>query len=129
MRLPVVIALLAGFAAASAFAKLPPPSDDAKAKVAEAAAKSAWDDKVGAYQLCAAMDRSAQFYRASAKEAGQEAPPAVATPPCADPGPYASAAPAVAKPLEASGAHSPPETATSPPGSNATAAEISGQRK
>jgi hypothetical protein len=129
MRLPVVIAMLAAFAAASAFAKLPAPSDEAKAKAAEAAAKSAWADQVGAYQLCTAMDRIAQFYRTSAKEAAQEAPPAVATPPCAEPGPYASAASAVAKPLEASGAHSPPGTVTSPPGSKATAAEISGQRK
>ena len=129
MRLPVVIAMLAAFAAASAFAKLPAPSDEAKAKAAEAAAKSAWADQVGAYQLCTAMDRIAQFYRTSAKEAAQEAPPAVETTPCADPGPFASAAPAEAKPLEASGAHSPPGTATSPPGSKATAAEISGQRK
>jgi hypothetical protein len=42
------------------------------------------------------------------------APAAVTTPPCADPGPFAYAPPEQ-KPLEASGAHSPPATASSPP--------------
>jgi hypothetical protein len=129
MRLPVVIAVLVGFGAASAFAKLPPLSDEAKAKATDAAAKSAWTDKVGVYQLCVAMDRSAQFYRTSAKDAGQEVAPAVATPPCAEPDPFTPATPAAAKPLEASGAHSPPGMATSPPSSNATSAQITGARK
>jgi hypothetical protein len=43
-----------------AFAKLPPPSDEAKAKAAETAAKAAWTDKVGLYQLCKSMDLVAE---------------------------------------------------------------------
>lgn len=119
--------------AAPAFAKLPPLSDEAKAKAAETAAKTAWSDKVGGYQLCQAMNRAAEHYRSTAKTNGQEAPAAVETPACADPGafvsPAAAAAAAASKPLEAAGAHSPTTMATSPPSSKAAAAEIQGQPK
>jgi hypothetical protein len=118
--------------AANASAKLPPLSDDAKAKAAAAAAKTAWTDKVGAYQLCRAMDRAAEHYRKDAKAAGKEAPAAVDTPACADPGPFVApvvAAASAAPPIEAAGAHSPPKTATAPPSSNATAAELQGKAK
>jgi hypothetical protein len=104
-----------------AVAKLPPLSDDAKAKAAEAAAKTAHGDKVGAYQLCQSMDRVATKYFADAKREGREAKPAVATPPCSDPGQF-TLTPVAAKPLEAAGAHSPPGTAVSPPNTNAPAA-------
>lgn len=127
MRFAVVSALLAGLLAAPAFAALPAPSPEAKAKAAEAAAKSAWADKVGAYQLCAVEDRIADTYRKNAIAAGKDVPPEAQMAACANPGPYAAAAASpAAKPLEASGAHSPAATAVSPPGSNATAAEISG---
>ena len=104
-----------------AFAKLPALSDDAKAKAAEAAAKTAHGDKVGSYQLCQSMDRVAAKYFADAKKDAREVKPAVATPPCTDPGQFALT-PAAAKPLEAAGAHSPPATAVSPPGAKAPAA-------
>ena len=130
MRAVVVPALIvAALLAAPAFAKLPAPSDEAKAKAAEAAAKTAWSDKVGAYQLCRAMDRAAEHYRKTAKQDGKGAPAAVETPSCADPGPFAAAPVVAAKPLEAAGAHSPATMATSPPGSKATAAELQGQPK
>ena len=96
----------------------------AEAKAAEAAAKSAWTEKVAAYQLCQAQDRVAAKYRSGAMSAGKATLTPMTTAPCADPGPYA--APMAAKPLEASGAHSPPETAKAPPSANATAAEIAG---
>ena len=119
--------LLLGLAAALAQAKLPPVSPEAQAKADEAKAKTAWTDKVGTYKLCLAMDRVAANYR---KGAGASAPEPVATAPCADPGPYvAAAAASSAKPLEASGAHSPPETATAPPGSQATQAQQQGHKK
>ncbi len=38
--------------AGSAWAKLPAPSDEAKAKAAEAAAKTAHNGKVDAFKLC-----------------------------------------------------------------------------
>ena len=113
--------------AAPAFAKLPPLSEEAKAKAAETAAKSAWSDKVGAYQLCQAMNRAAEHYRNTAKTTGQEAPAAVETPACTDPGAFVPSVPAA--PLEAAGAHSPTTMATSPPNSNAAAAEVQGQPK
>ena len=122
-RLALVIAcvLSTGLAPDVAFGKLPALSDDAKAKAAEAAVKSAWTDKVGAYQLCQSMDRVAAKYQADAKKAGQEVKPAVATPPCSDPGQFVLT-PVAAKPLEAAGAHSPPGTAVSPPNTKAPAA-------
>jgi len=48
-------------------AKLPAPQldDAAKAKAAEAAAKTAWQAKVDAFQLCKAQDRVAAAYRKS----------------------------------------------------------------
>lgn len=131
MRL--AIALIAAIFATPVCAKLPPPTDEDKAKAAEAAAKAAWNDKLGLYQLCAAMDRTADAYRKSIKAAGKPVPVPVATPPCVDPGPYASyasqPAPVAAKPLEAAGAHSPPGPAVSPPSTKATAAEIAGGTK
>lgn len=68
-----------------AFAKLPAPSDEAKAKAAEAAAKAAWTNKVGAFQLCKAQDRAVAHYL---KTSGKGAAPAST---CADPGPYVPA--------------------------------------
>jgi hypothetical protein len=82
------LATLIGLAAASVAAKLPAPSDEAKAKTAATAAKTAWTDKVSAYQLCQAMNRVADGYRKDAKAAGRETQPAVETPACADPGAF-----------------------------------------
>jgi hypothetical protein len=132
MRLSVVvIAAATSLAAGAALAKLPAPSDEAKAKAAETANKAAWSDKVAAYQLCQSMDRVATTYRGRAVGAGKSASAPEQTPPCADPGPYAAlqVTPAASKPLEASGAHSPPGTATSPPSNKATSAEMTGPRK
>jgi hypothetical protein len=117
---PVVV--LAGLLALTvgAYAKFPPPSDEAKAKAAETAAKTAHTGKVADFQLCKSMDKVADGYRTSARKAGKAASAPTATPPCADPGPFvytpaapasgaapvaaaaaASAAPASAKPTAA----------------------------
>jgi hypothetical protein len=90
--------------AASVHAKLPPPSDEAKAKAAEAAAKTAHGNKVSAFQLCKSMDRTAAAYQAQAKKDGKAVKPADASATaCADPGPFVytpapPAAPAAAAP-------------------------------
>jgi len=97
---------VAALSAAPAWAKLPPPSDEAKAKAAEAAAKTAWSGKVDAYALCKSMDVVAARYHADAKKAGKEVKPPVATPPCADPGPFVYT-PAVATPATAAPAAAP----------------------
>ena len=98
-----------------ALAKLPPLSDEARAKAAETAAKTAWNGKVAAYQLCEVQDKIAASYLASAKAAGKDVSSAAPGPACADPGAFAYTPPEAAKPLEAAGAHSPPATAASPP--------------
>jgi hypothetical protein len=104
-------------------AKLPALNDEAKAKAAETAAKTAWSGKVDNYALCKSQDKVAARYAQSAKASGKDVKAAVATPPCADPGPFvytaavAAAAPAAsaAKPVESAGAHSPTPTAAAPP--------------
>lgn len=72
--------------AGTAFAKLPAPSDEAKAKSAETAAKAAHAGKVGAFQLCKAQDRVAARTNKAAKPAGKAAATAST---CTDPGPFA----------------------------------------
>ncbi len=121
-----VLCLASGFA----LAKLPPPSDEAKAKAAETAAKAAHGDKVAGFQLCKAMDRVAAVYQGEARKAGKDVKP-TATPACADPGQFAAVTPppGVVKPLEAAGAHSPPQTATSPPSTKTPAAEQAPAKK
>lgn len=116
----LLIAITLGAAAAAAGAKLPPLSEDAKAKAAEAAAKTAYGTKLADFQLCKAMERVAARYAADATKSGKAVKP-TETPACNDPGPFAYKPPEP-KPLEASGAHSPPATATSPPSTTAPAA-------
>jgi hypothetical protein len=79
----VLLALMAG----TAQAKLPALSDEAKAKAAETAAKTAWSNKVADYQLCKSQDKVAAAHVAQAKKDGKPVTP-VATPACADPGPF-----------------------------------------
>jgi hypothetical protein len=106
----LLIALLGMSLAGPVLAKLPPLSPEAQAKADETKQKTAWSDKVAAYQLCQAQDRVAAAYRkakgaqpkaqaaaapADAAAAGAAAPAASAAPaipPCQDPGPYVVAA-------------------------------------
>jgi hypothetical protein len=89
MKRIVTLSLLT-LAFGAALAKLPAPvlSDEAKAKAAEAAAKTAHGNKVADFQLCKSMERVAVRYQAEAKKAGKEVKPPTETPPCADPGPF-----------------------------------------
>jgi hypothetical protein len=100
-----IVAITAAMLAGSVWAKLPAPSDEAKEKAALAAAKTAWSDKVSAYQTCQSMNRVADSYRKTAKAAGKPASAPVATPACADPGPFvppvAAAAPVAPAAAEA----------------------------
>jgi hypothetical protein len=97
-RMAALLPVLATSLCASvASAKLPPPSDEVKAKAAEAAAKTAHADKVAAYEVCKSMDKVAAQYFAAARKAGKQANPALATPPCADPGPFVYKPAATAK--------------------------------
>lgn len=94
-----VTALTALAFVGNALAKLPAPSDEAKAKAAEAAAKAAHAGKVDAFQLCKAQDRVAARTNKAVKPAVKDAKGA-ATPAstCVDPGTfvYTPAAPASA---------------------------------
>lgn len=97
-----------------AFAKLPAPvlTDEAKAKAAEAKAKTAWTGKVDAYKLCKSQDKVVAHYKKvplpkEAKPAkGAASAPAGA---CVDPGPfvYTPEAPAAAQVVPAASAAEP----------------------
>lgn len=98
MSLRHILLALTGLAmTVSAAAKLPPLSDEAKAKAAEAAAKTAHGNKVADFQLCKSMEKVATRYAAEAGKAGKATTP-TPTPACADPGPFSppGAAPAAA---------------------------------
>lgn len=95
----VLAALL--LAAGAAQAKLPPPSDEAKAKAAEAAAKAAYGAKVDNYKTCLSAEKAAAHYFKTHPGAAKP----TSAPACADPGPFvppatanASGAPAAAAP-------------------------------
>jgi hypothetical protein len=111
----VLLLAASALLAASSFAKIPAPvlSDEAKAKAAEAAAKTAYNGKVDSYKLCLSMEKTSAHYYKTAQAAGKTTKPATATPPCADPGAFvypppaapaaaaAPAAPAAAVPVAA----------------------------
>lgn len=114
----VLLALSALLMAGSVLAKLPAPSEEAKAKAAEAAAKTAHGNKIADFQLCNSREKTAaHYYRTNGKD--KAAP--MATPACVDPGAYKpaeltaaapAAAPAGAAPAAASAAK--PTTAPAP---------------
>lgn len=106
-----------------ASAKLPAPSDEAKAKAAEAAAKTAWTGKVDGYKLCLSQDKVVAHYKKvpAVKEAKSPAKTAsaVASAPvgCVDPGPFVYT-PVVAAPAGAASGVAPaaaPAAAASEP--------------
>jgi hypothetical protein len=127
MKRVLILSVLAAVAGVAS-AKLPPLSDEAKAKAAEAAAKAAHTGKVDTYKLCLSMDKVAARYLADAKKAGKDTKPPAATPPCSDPGPFVYTPPEQ-KPLEAAGAHSPPGAAASPPNTKTPAAASNPAKK
>lgn len=92
MNSPLIAAALL-LATGAAFAKLPPLSDEAKARAAEAAARAAHNGRVENFKLCKSMESVAAAYHAGLKKSGKPVPAADATPACADPGPFVAAAP------------------------------------
>jgi hypothetical protein len=109
-----VIVFLAGTALTmAAVAKLPAPSDEAKAKAAEAAAKTAHAGKVDAYKLCKSQDKVAAHYQKGSKTASKDKKDAVATPACADPGAFVYV-PAAAASAPAAAAAPAAQTAAAP---------------
>ena len=72
-----------------AYAKLPPPSEEAKAKADAAKAKADYGDKVAAYKLCLSQNRVAENYL---KAKGHKTQLTA----CQDPGPFGAPTPAPA---------------------------------
>ena len=96
-----LFALILAAVSATAFAKLPAPTDEAKAKAAEAAAKTAHAGKTDAYLLCKSQDKvAAHVQKTNKAQAGKP----VATAPCADPGKFVYTPPEAAAPVAAASA-------------------------
>ena len=114
MNKPLVPTLLATLLLAlstSAFAKLPPPNDEAKAKAAEASAKTAHTAKADGYLLCKSQDKvAAHVQRTNKAKAGKPA----ATPPCADPGKFVYTPPEATPTAAVAPAAAPAATPASP---------------
>ena len=98
MKHSLLFACLTAGLMSVANAKLPAPSEEAKAAAAAAKEKADYGTKVAAYQLCLAQDRAAAAYRKSAAAAGKTTSAPVATPACAEPGPFVPSVPAPAAP-------------------------------
>jgi hypothetical protein len=88
-----ILPMLALAVSTATLAKLPAPSDEAKTKAAEAAAKTAHGNKVDAYKTCLSADKAAAHYFKTHPKAAKPG----SAPACADPGPFgAPTTPAVA---------------------------------
>lgn len=86
----IIASTFCAFAASSIFAALPPLTPEQAEAAAVAKAKTAYGDKVGAYQLCQAQNRVADRF----KVAGTPPPAACVAPPPFTPPVAAVAAPA-----------------------------------
>lgn len=91
-HLLVLSALLISF---GALAKLPAPTEEAKLKAAETAAKNAHGTKIAGYKLCLAQNKAAAHYF---KSQGKAMTTLASTPPCVDPGAFKPASPSAAAP-------------------------------
>ena len=118
----LAILVLASLFSVSTMAKLPAPSDEAKAKAAEAAAKTAHGNKVADFQLCKSREKVAAHYYKTAKASGKPTSAPVATPACADPGPFVAAAPAAPAAVAAAPAAAAKPAAPGAPSAPAAAA-------
>ena len=96
MALQALAALVCALAAPTVWAKLPPLSDEAKAKADETAAKTAHQGKVDSFLLCKSMDKVAARYQAEARRSGKAPKPTAGLPPCADPGKFVYTPPSAA---------------------------------
>ncbi len=91
----IIAFTLCALASSFSFATLPPLTPEAQAAADLAKAKTAYGDKVGAYQLCQAQNRVADRF----KVAGTAGPAAcTAPPPFVPPAVAAASAPAPAAP-------------------------------
>jgi hypothetical protein len=106
-----LFALILAAVSATAFAKLPPLDDEAKAKAEEAKAKTAHTAKADAYLLCKSQDKvAAHVQRTNKAKAGKPD----ATPPCADPGKFVYTPPEAPAAAPAAAATAPAAVAAAP---------------
>ena len=112
-----VILSVAGLLLSSSavWAKLPPLSDEAKAKAAEAAAKTAHAGKVDNYKLCKSMDAVAARYTAESRKQGKAVKPGAGLAPCADPGAFVYPPPATVAAAAPAGTAAPAKAVAAAP--------------
>ena len=108
----ILTALMLALVGTTALAKLPPLSEEAKAKAEETKAKAAHTAKVEAYALCKSQDKvAAHVQKTNKAKAGKP----VATPACADPGPFVYTPAPPAAPAAAAPAAAPAQTTAAAP--------------
>ena len=114
------------FACVGALAKLPPPSAEEVEATRRNLARQTWTAKQDAFVSCRAQDKVVKKYQDGLRAEGKSVPLGLDTGACSDPGPYAadSGTPIVNRPIEASGAHSPPGTAVTAPSSKIPQSEM-----
>jgi hypothetical protein len=114
------------FVCVGALAKLPPPSAVEVEVMRRNLARQTWIAKQDAFESCRAQDNTVKKYQEGLRAQGKSVPPGLDTGACSDPGPYAadSGTPIVNRPIEASGAHSPPGTAVTAPSSKIPQSEM-----
>ena len=107
--MPLLFALAAGSVSVAVMAKLPAPvlTDEAKAKAAEAAAKTTWSAKTEGYLLCKYQDKAAASFFKTAVSSGKTPKPAVALPACVEVGAFVYPPVAVAAPAATPAAAAP----------------------
>lgn len=106
-----LFALILAAVSATAFAKLPPLNDEAKAKAEEAKAQTAHTAKADAYLLCKSQDKvAAHVQKTNKAKAGKPD----TTAPCADPGKFVYTAPEAAAAAPAAAASAPAAVAAAP---------------
>ncbi len=129
MKKTAALALCLLMTGSVAWAKLPPLSDEAKAKAAEAAAKTAHVGKVDGYKLCKSMDQVAATYFDQAKKAGKTVPAAPQMAPCTDPGAFVYPPPVAAGAAPVTAAAAPPAAVAALKGPAAGAAPAAAPKK
>jgi hypothetical protein len=118
----LVLAAVSGLA----MGKLPTPSEADKEQMLRNIARQTWSSKQDAFESCRAQDRIVKKYQEGLRSQGKTVPPSQDTGTCSDPGPFVAdgGSPIINRPLEASGAHSPPGTAVTAPSSKIPQSEL-----
>jgi hypothetical protein len=118
--------LILSWAHCFALAKLPEATQAEKALMQQNIARQTLLTKQDAFESCVAQNRIVKKYQDGLRAQSKVVPVSVDTGPCSDPGSFKAdgGTPIVNRPMEASEAHSPAETAVTAPSSKTPQSEL-----